>query len=285
MTRKNLLSWKKQIVMNLILFMSLLIGYSQSSTFPYKLSYSKEITLGMSLLSTTIIDKYLDNNKEIDYLTFNQIENLNVSSISWIDRSATVNWSHTLAEWSDVTRAVSTISPVLLTLPHFKQGEWSNIIILGVMYFEGFGMNSNLTNITKNLTARKRPYVYNTTTISEDEKRWFYENSISFTYKSFFSGHTSSTFFSAVFLSKVVTDLYGKCALSYFTWGTTLLGAATTGYLRYKSGRHYPSDIFVGAIVGGSIGYLIPWLHQSNNNKHVTVLASGNQISVVYNFN
>ena len=41
-----------------------------------------------------------------------------------------------------------------------------------------------------------------------------------------------------------------------------MTAAATTGYLRYAAGRHYPTDILVGAAMGAFVGYLVPSLHE-----------------------
>ena len=38
--------------------------------------------------------------------------------------------------------------------------------------------------------------------------------------------------------------------------------AAGVGYMRYESGRHFPTDIIVGAAVGSALGWGIPALHR-----------------------
>ena len=43
-----------------------------------------------------------------------------------------------------------------------------------------------------------------------------------------------------------------------WVWGGCLTAAATTGYLRFAAGRHYPTDILVGAAMGAFVGYLVP---------------------------
>ena len=41
-----------------------------------------------------------------------------------------------------------------------------------------------------------------------------------------------------------------------------MAAAATTGYLRYAAGRHYPTDILAGAAMGAFVGYIVPSLHE-----------------------
>jgi membrane-associated phospholipid phosphatase len=37
--------------------------------------------------------------------------------------------------------------------------------------------------------------------------------------------------------------------------------AATTAVLRVEAGKHFWSDVAVGALVGSAVGYLVPQLH------------------------
>jgi membrane-associated phospholipid phosphatase len=65
-----------------------------------------------------------------------------------------------------------------------------------------------------------------------------------------------------VFLASVFERLYPDSHARGWVWGGCLTAAATTGYLRYAAGRHYPTDILVGAAMGAFVGYLVPTLHE-----------------------
>ncbi len=65
-----------------------------------------------------------------------------------------------------------------------------------------------------------------------------------------------------VFMASVFERLYPHSSARPWVWGGCLAAAATTGYLRYAAGRHYPTDILVGAAMGAFVGYLVPSLHE-----------------------
>jgi hypothetical protein len=38
--------------------------------------------------------------------------------------------------------------------------------------------------------------------------------------------------------------------------------------LRVQAGKHFPTDVLVGAAVGSAIGYFIPYFHRQKSNNH-----------------
>ncbi|MDP3684668.1 MAG: phosphatase PAP2 family protein, partial [Ignavibacteria bacterium] len=70
----------------------------------------------------------------------------------------------------------------------------------------------------------------------------------------------------AVFLSTVYEGYFPDSKYKNYVWAGSLFTASLTGYLRYESGAHFPTDILVGAVVGSAVGYLIPYLHKSNSS-------------------
>lgn len=233
---------------------------SRAGSFPYELNSRSEILLGLTGFSTLGLSVYLDRNTTGPDAT--EIENLKREDINFIDRSATDNWSEEADRASDILLFTTAISPSLLFVSYINEGEWYRFLTVLIMYSEAVLINTGVTRTVKSLAGRKRPYLYNDS-LSTEKKGSYGKSSL----KSFYSGHTSLAFCSAVFLSKTWSDTHPDSDSRYFVWGISLTAASATGYLRYAAGRHYPTDVVVGAIMGGIIGYMVPVLHRKNGSE------------------
>lgn len=105
---------------------------------------------------------------------------------------------------------------------------------------EILSINGLITNIVKNVAQRQRPYSFYS---EKDDKD---------SYKSFFSGHTSTAFAIGTSTAKMLTN-YSDLD-KRIVWISALGMASATGYFRIAADKHYFSDVFVGAIVGSLIG-------------------------------
>jgi membrane-associated phospholipid phosphatase len=87
--------------------------------------------------------------------------------------------------------------------------------------------------------------------------------------KSFFSGHTSQTAAASFFFAKVITDYHPtlKPGLKAGLWIFAASIPAINGYLRVQAGKHFPTDVITGYIVGAATGWLIPQLHRTPTSK------------------
>jgi membrane-associated phospholipid phosphatase len=136
---------------------------------------------------------------------------------------------------------------------------------------------------TKALVGRKRPYAFNPR-MTLEEKYQIAASEGSDVFFSFFSGHATSAFAAATFTSTVFTDLFGPSKWSHLVWGSTLTLATMTAYSRVKAGKHYPSDVIVGAAVGSAIGYLVPRLHRVDAGGRVSVVAGPTHLGLRVRF-
>ena len=242
-----LLAWAALLVSNVI--------FSQS---PYTINWKSESAfLGMGVLSTGT--GFLVASK-VSPLSPEAIADLNRSAINGFDRQATFNYSPAAANLSDALLIGSHALPGIFLLNKESRSDFDNIALL---YGETYLLTSGLTLLSKSLTLRTRPYIYNERT----EDRLKVMTNARF---SFFSGHTSITTANCFFVAKVFSDYFPNSKMKPYVWGMAITIPAVTAYLRVASGKHFPTDVIFGYGIGAAIGMLIPHLHSKQKDTKVT---------------
>ena len=190
-------------------------------------------------------------NKKVEPLTKFQINELDPLSISKFDRVSTKTFGLGAQKLSDKFLYSSPVLPLTLLLDGNSSKEFGTI---STMYFETMLVNYGITELTKVLIKRTRPFVYNK---NADHNLKMKRNAR----KSFFSGHTSTVAASTFFTAKVLSDMNpGGNNNAY--WITAAAIPALTAYLRVRGGKHFPTDVLIGYTVGALIGILVPELHK-----------------------
>ena len=238
---------KKIFVLHLFLAVFLFVSAQQS---PYRLNYAKDIGLGVGIIGINVFDLYMM--KKTLPMTETQIQGLSVSQIPRIDRFTASQWHPKAAKVSDALLYGSFALPLVLLSDKNMRGDWKNIGILGI---ESFVTAVALTNLSKSVVKRTRPFVYNPDVPMEYkiEKDARY---------SFFSGHTSTVANFAFFSAKVYSDYHPQSKALPFVWGGAFALPAATAYLRIRAGKHFPTDVLTGYLIGAAAGFLIPKLHK-----------------------
>ena len=225
--------------------------FSQSKT--YELSWNTDgYLLGAAMTFSTMAIA-----KKQQFLSTNDLRKLNRLDINSFDRQATYNYSTTANMWSDVFRDAIVLAP--LSLMALKKAR-SEAGIIGLMFLETFAITTSSTLAVKTTVRRVRPLAYNED-FSLDEKLK------ASTTRSFFSGHTAHVSALSFFSAKVINDLYPNSKYKGLTWAGAITIPAFAGYLRFRAGKHFPSDIFVGYGIGAALGILIPQFHKIKNDK------------------
>jgi len=78
---------------------------------------------------------------------------------------------------------------------------------------------------------------------------------------SFYSGHASAAFLTAVYTSYVFQVRQPHSKWKKWIWAGTLSTAGLIAGLRVLAGKHYLSDVIAGAGIGSAFGFAIPWIH------------------------
>ena len=241
---------------------------------PYEVSWKKDGFIVGGILATQVGGLVLSNH--IEPLTLADVNQLNPTDVIGFDRDAIFNNSSNARRVSDVLLFGSTIFPFALMSSKRIRGDYKKIIVIGA---ESLFLTSVITTYTKALVQRTRPFVYN--------PDFPFETKTAKTARqSFFSGHTSAVSGAAFFGAKVYADYFPDSKWKPFVWTVAAIVPATTGYLRVKGGKHFPTDVMTGYAVGALAGILVPHFHKTNRkkkDKKVTLSAfpQGNQVGLV----
>lgn len=242
----------------LLSFLMLAAVYHSEAQSPYELTWGNDAVLSGAAAGSGIAAYLL--NRNLTGMTEEEVNALNPDDINSFDRFAVNYYSPGLSDASDVMLYSLAASPALLL---FSPEVRSDYLTVGTMYAQTLVFAAALPYIAKGLVKRPRPYAYNSDAAmsarTEPEAR-----------RSFFSGHSAITFASAVFLSRVYSDYYPGSKYTPYIWAGSLLTAGTVAAFRVFSGKHFPTDVLTGAVVGSAIGWLIPELHKKTNDPNMS---------------
>jgi membrane-associated phospholipid phosphatase len=163
--------------------------------------------------------------------------------------------SASAAKTSDVLLVVDVVTPLGLLLGQTGMNEAYGKRSL--IYGETLAITLALNGVTKYLVGRPRPYVYNDDPRVQDYARREGKDS----HLSFYSGHASFTFAASVAGAYLFAQNTTDKAARATVWGFELTLAAATANLRTRAGKHFYSDVIVGALVGAAAGFAVPRLH------------------------
>jgi len=226
---------------------------------PYDHSFKKElpfiITSGVTLASGLIANIF----NTTEPYSESELGSLDINEINKFDRDAVFNYDTQSAKLSDYIRSGVTILPIIFIAEHNTRKDIKSLV---VMSLEVFAITYGLTSFTKNVVNRTRPFVYN----PEVDVSVRTESGSRFSY---FSGHTSHTAAATFFIAKVFSDyhpnMHPVAKIGIWTFSAAL--PAITGHLRVEAGKHFPTDVITGYVVGASVGWLVPHLHKIKSGK------------------
>lgn len=236
-------------ILLLIIFLWFQDGlYGQNSI--YSLSPAREVSLFSAGISFNALGYIQSRNTSV--LKMEEIEKLKRSDLDGLDRTATYNYSVKARHASDKLLLGSMVLPATIMFdPNQRNqlGEKTTILL------QTYLINAGSTLLVKSLVRRTRPFVYN-------ENAPLSEKLKADARMSFFSGHTSFTASSTFFTASMLTANGQNRNIAPIIWSSAAILPAVQGYLRWKAGKHFPTDIFIGYVIGAGLGYLIPKIHE-----------------------
>lgn len=271
----------KNMIRGFVLFFCLLYACSLHSQtpVPYVLRYKHEsIYAAYSLVGLAAIYTL---NARLDGHAPQDINSLNSDDIWKIDRNTIYNYSESKAHISDyVVGAACLLSVGGAGLISLRSSSDSRDFVnhagtLAILWAEANAVSMITANVVKSSVQRTRPYVYNP---DVDMEKRMEEDAR----KSFFSGHTTFAATNCFFAAHVVSSYYPRSWLSYGAWTAAAIIPASVAYLRVESGRHFPTDVLAGYIVGATCGALIPYVHSRVIQSNMSIGMSPQMVRVSF---
>ena len=244
---------------------------------PFQLTLEKEAIISISGISCHLAGNYFLSRMKVPDPTTLDSENVNA-----IERFACKYYSKKLSYLSDNTKDATTLLLALTFIPHLKEINRENIQIFlsdVVLFLEAESIIIGVTRCAKGLSERPRPYTYNSNLPLGTRQR-------KASFESFWSGHASLAFTTAVFAGYVYQNHHPRSRFIIPVWITGISCATATSILRVSSGNHFPSDVIVGAAAGSFIGWVIPWIHKekSHSISLTTNVAGTTGLGMLYHF-
>ncbi len=223
---------------------------SLQAQYNYKLHGLKDPLFagGSSLIFGTSV--YLQ--QQVHPLTETEIRLLDKQNVNRFDRFACQYWSKDIAHISDGVAIGSGLMFIYFAAnPESRSGTFA----IGTVAFQSLLLTQAFSNACK-LTLRNRPYMYNASVDMSVRQK-------SDGRMSFFSAHTgtvSSLCFSFAYAHATYLNK-GKPDKAVFIAAAAV--PAIQGILRVRAGKHFPSDVIAGYLIGLGSSYLMHALHKN----------------------
>jgi membrane-associated phospholipid phosphatase len=189
--------------------------------------------------------------------------------VNAFDRGAIGNTSAFARTLSDATLGATLVVPVVIdALNLHTRSPWEADVIVVA---QTVAVNGALVTAAKYIVQRPLPRTYAGDPALIDRPGG---------YRSFYSGHTSLVFAALSAWSMTIRLRYGE---KTWPWIATAVLGGSVAIERVADGRHFPSDVIVGAIMGTATGIAVPALHARKRaaRAHLT-LGPGGGIGVAY---
>lgn len=170
------------------------------------------------------------------------------NEVNAFDRGAIGNKSPLAKSLSDISVGVVIVAPLVfdaIDLGGFNDAWGEDAVV----FAQTLVINGALVTASKFLVQRPLPRTYagDPSLIDRPEG-----------YRSFYSGHTSLVFAGLSATAMTIRYRYGE---QTWPWIVTALLGTSVAVERVADGRHFPTDVIAGAVMGTAVGIVVPWLH------------------------
>ncbi len=210
------------------------------------------LDIGMAIGSTALFSTTYLLQERVKPLPEATILQLKRSDINAFDRVATYQWDRNAAHISD---GLAVGSVLMQSYFYFNKSTRHHSFRIGTVAFQSLMLSQGIANAMK-LTLRNRPYLYNDK-VAMDQKLKGDSR------MSFFSAHTTTVSSMCFSFAYAHNTYMPDSRYKNVIWVSAFTLPAIQGFLRVKAGKHYPTDVITGYLVGLGSSFLMHKLHQS----------------------
>ena len=167
--------------------------------------------------------------------------------------------------------ALLGVAPLALAGYSYGMGDASGAEFAGfsLMFVQALALQSGINLCARSMQFWPRPYVYAKDGYGSGNREVVEraKNARPEAYGSFFSGHTSAAFTVAVFTGEWFSEFYPQSPYRGVVWALALSAAGIEGMLRIAAGKHYPTDVVAGALVGTGVSLAVIQVHKNRNDR------------------
>lgn len=178
------------------------------------------------------------------------------TTLSTFDRYAVGKNSLGWAMFSDIELFGALMIPVLylglesVVLP--TRTPWRDFFTDLLVVAESMALNASLTTILKFSFRRPRPGRY-----LEVDPSSAFDDELSLP-----SGHVSQITAALTAFTTTVFLRHPESSLRYVVLATSMVLSGLSALARVEAGKHFPTDVITGVVVGAFSGFVVPYLHR-----------------------
>jgi len=221
------------------------------------------VCVGLSYVSIELQKEKSNNHSAFE---IGSLDQTNIEKINSIDRVIAGRWD-IIAKTNGKLFKNIAINLIPISLLFFT-GSIKRRLVLFFIFSQGYVLTEALTGLAKGLVDRYRPFAYITHTeiekLSIKAKEKLMEDIVEYDIlNSFFSGDASITAFGFIFFAISYSLFYKHNKLKAAIWAIAIIGTVLGCYFRALSGKHFPTDVLLGGLVGAAIAYGIVKIHKN----------------------
>jgi membrane-associated phospholipid phosphatase len=180
---------------------------------------------------------------------------LDRNNIPAFDRWVSYNHNDKLDKFSYIPFYAVMPLPFVLLLDRRVSHDAGRV---GLLYLEAFAFTGVTYTASVYFVDRFRPDVYSSELELDYRTNGNFRNS-------FYAGHVAVVATSTFFVSKVYADYHPHSPWRWVFYGASAAATAGMGYIRLEAGKHFLSDVLLGAGIGIASGILTPQLHKNKD--------------------